>query len=140
MTQTVRVLKNFPDGTAQVVHVRQSACSGECHKCSGCGAAQETLMLTAQNPIGARAGDLVTLESSSGPVLAAAAALYILPLVLFFLGYLAGGLLWQRGALVACLAFAVGIALSVLYDRKLGKKRSTVYTITGFAHSNLHGF
>ena len=97
-------------------------------------------MLTAQNPIGARAGDLVTLESSSGPVLAAAAALYILPLVLFFLGYLAGGLLWQRGALVACLAFAVGIALSVLYDRKLGKKRSTVYTITGFAHSNLHGF
>lgn len=140
MTQTVRVLKSFPDGTAQVVHVRQSACSGDCHKCSGCGAAQETLMLKAQNPIGAQAGDLVILESCSGPVLAAAAALYILPLVLFFLGYLVGSLLWQRGALVACLAFAAGIALSVLYDRKLGKKRSTVYTITGFAHSDLHGF
>ena len=140
MTQTVRVLKSFPDGTAQVIHVRQSACSGDCHKCSGCGAAQETLMLTAKNPIGAQAGDLVTLVSRSGPVLAAAAALYILPLVLFFLGYLVGGILWQRGALVACLAFVMGIALSVLYDRRLVKKRSTVYTITGFAHSDLHGF
>lgn len=140
MTQTVRVLKNLPDGTAQVVHVRQSACSGDCHKCSGCGAAQETLMLTAQNPIGAQTGDLVTLESRSGPVLAAAAALYILPLALFFLGYLMGALLWERGALTACLAFAAGIALSVLYDRKMAKKRSTVYTITGFAQSDLHGF
>lgn len=140
MTQTVRVLKNFPDGTAQVIHVRQSACSGDCHKCSGCGAAQETLMLTANNPIGARAGDLVTLESHSGPVLAAAAALYILPLVLFFLGYLAGELLWELGALTACLAFAAGIALSVIYDRRVLKKRSTVYTITGFAHTDLHGF
>ncbi len=140
MTQTVRVLKNFPDGTAQVIHIRQSACSGDCHKCSGCGAAQETLMLTAKNPIGAQAGDLVILESYSGPVLAAAAALYILPLVLFFLGYPVGALLWERGALTACLAFAAGVALSVFYDRKLAKKRSAIYTITGFAHKDLHGF
>ena len=69
MQQLVRVKETYEDGTATVVHVRQSACSGDCHKCSGCGAAQETIMLKAKNPIGAKRGDLVTLESATGPVL-----------------------------------------------------------------------
>ncbi len=140
MTQTVRVQKTLEDGTAQVIHIRQSACSGDCHKCSGCGAAQETLLLTAKNPIGARAGELVVIESESGPVLAAAAVLYMLPLVLFFLGYLAGSLLWGKGPLGGCVAFGLGIAASVLYDRLVTKKKQTVYTITGYAQKDLHGF
>ena len=139
MTQTVRVLKNFPDGTAQVVHVRQSACSGDCHKCSGCGAAQEQLMLTAENPIGARPGDTVVISSETGPVLTGAAVLYMLPLVLFFAGY-ALGTLWKLGALMGCLAFALGIGLCVLYDRKFAKKRKNIYTITGFARKEQGGF
>lgn len=140
MTQTVRVQKVYEDGTAQVMHIRQSACSGDCHKCSGCGAAQETLLLTAKNPIGASVGELVVIESQSGPVLAAAAVLYILPLALFFLGYLAGSLLWGKGPLWGCIAFVLGIALSVLYDRLVTKKKQTVYTITGYAQKDLHGF
>ena len=75
MEQLVKVRKVNPDGTAQVLCVRESACSGDCHKCSGCGAATETLLLTAKNPIGAKEGDLVVIESASGPVLAAAAML-----------------------------------------------------------------
>jgi sigma-E factor negative regulatory protein RseC len=133
MTQTVRVHTCADDGTATVIHIRQSACSGDCHKCSGCGAAQETLLLSARNPIGARPGDLVLIEAQTGPVLAAAAVLYMLPLVLFFLGYLAGQLLWGIGAAAACAAFALGIAVAVLYDRRVAKKKKTVYTITGFA-------
>lgn len=140
MTQTVRVTKLLEDGTAQVLHVRQSACSGDCHKCSGCGAAQESLTLVAQNPVGAGPGDLVVIEARTGPVLAAAAVLYLLPLVLFFLGYLAGSLLWGKGPLTGCVAFGLGIAVSVLYDRLAAKKKQTVYTITGYAHSDLHGF
>lgn len=140
MTQTVRVRKVLEDGTAQVIHIRQSACSGDCHKCSGCGAAQETLLLTAKNPIGADVGDLVVIESRSGPVLAAAAVLYLLPLVLFFGGYLAGMLLWGKGPLLGCAAFGLGIALSVLYDRLVTKKKQTVYTITGYARSDPRGF
>ena len=140
MTQTVRVQKVHEDGTAQVMHIRQSACSGDCHKCSGCGAAQETLLLTAQNPIGARVGEVVVIESQSGPVLAAAALLYVLPLILFFLGYLAGSLLWGQGPLWGCAAFVVGIAIAVLYDRVVAKKKQTVYTITGYAQKDLHGF
>ena len=132
MEQLVRVRETFDDGTALVVHVRESACSGDCHKCSGCGAAKETILLKAQNPIGARRGDLVKLESASGPVLKAAAVLYLVPMLLFFAGYAAGDFLWNRGALTACVAFIAGIALAVLYDRKLGKTEKTGYTITEF--------
>lgn len=140
MTQTVRVLTDNADGTAQVVHIRQSACSGDCHKCSGCGAAQETLIFTARNPISAAPGSLVVMESESGPILAAAAMLYMLPLVLFFLGYLAGSLLWGKGGLTGCCAFVLGIAASVLYDRLVVGKKKTVYTITGYAEKQSGGF
>ena len=87
MEQLVRVREVHNDGTAVVVHIRESACSGDCHKCSGCGAARETVIFTAGNPIGARPGDLVRVESSTAPVLKAAVVLYVLPLLLFFLGY-----------------------------------------------------
>lgn len=127
MEQRVRVRRVFPDGTAEVVHVRQSACSGECHKCAGCGAVQETMVVLARDPIGVRPGDEVVIRSGSAPVLAGAAVLYLLPLVLFFAGYLSGGALW------GCLGFFMGIAGAVVYDRTAGRKRIPVYTITGFA-------
>lgn len=126
MEQTVRVRQVFDDGTAQVVHIRQSACSGDCHKCSGCGAAQETLLLTAGNPIGAKPGELVKISSAAAPVLGAAAVLYLLPLVLFFAGYLAG-------PLIGCLGFVLGIGIAVVYDRTAARKHKPVYTITGYA-------
>ena len=132
MEQLVKVQACFPDHTARVVHIRQSACSGDCHKCSGCGAAQETIQLTAYNAIGARVGDLVVIESKSGPVLAAAAVMYILPLVLFFIGYLAGMQIWGKGALAGGIAFAAGIGLAAVYDRVMGKKHKTEYTIVRF--------
>ena len=132
MEQLVRVRETFDDGTAMVIHVRESACSGDCHKCSGCGAAKETILIKAKNPIGAARGDLVKLESASGPVLKAAAVLYLLPMVMFFLGYYVGDVLLGLGALVGCLAFAASIALAVLYDRKIAKLDQTSYTITEF--------
>ena len=134
MEQLVRVQKCNDDGTAQVIHVRQSACSGDCHKCSGCGAVSQTMVLTANNPIGARPGQVVTVRAESGPVLAAAAMLYMLPLVLFFVGYLVFHLVWKLGALGGCLAFLLGIGIAAVYDRKVARKQKTVYTITGFGH------
>lgn len=133
MEQLVRVKKRNADGTAQVIHVRESACSGDCHKCSGCGAAQEALVFTADNPIGAGAGDLVKVESASAPVLKAAAVLYLLPLVLFFLGYYLGTLLGVPGGLTGTLGFAAGVAGVVVYDRKVVRRQNIGYTITAFA-------
>ena len=100
MEQLVRVRQTFSDGTAEVLLVRESACSGDCHKCSGCGAAKETMIFTAQNAIGAGRGDLVKVESATGPVMKAATVLYVLPLVLFFLGYYLGTLPGSFGTLL----------------------------------------
>ena len=138
MEQLVRVKKTFDNGTAQVIHIRESACSGDCHKCSGCGAAQEAIVFEARNPIGARCGDFVTVESETGPVLKAAVVLYMLPLALFFLGYALGAALGISGGLAGCAAFVLSILLIVVYDRRMAKKDNTIYTITGFAGASLH--
>ena len=137
MEQKVKVRRLLPEGRAEVIRVRESACSGDCHKCSGCGAATEQILLKAVNPIGAEAGDFVKIESASGPVLKAAAMLYVVPMALFFAGYLTGMILWNLGALVGILAFVIGIASAVFYDRRVVKKEGTVYTITGFAGESL---
>lgn len=128
---TVRALN--PDGTAQVAVLRESACSGDCHKCAGCGAVKQTLLLDAVNAVGAKPGQLVTVRSESGPVLAGAAVLYLVPLALFFLGYFLGSL-WNMGALLGCVGFVLGFLPAAVYDRKAAKKK-TVYTITGYAHT-----
>lgn len=137
MEQVVKVREVHGDGTATVRHMRQSACSGDCHKCSGCGAAQEAIELNAVNAIGAAPGDFVTIEAATGPVLKAAAMLYMVPMVLFFLGYLLGAALWGMGGLVGCLFFLLGICLAVIYDRLVVKKQNTAYTITGFTGESL---
>ena len=133
MEQMVRVKETYDNGTALVIHVRESACSGDCHKCSGCGAAKEAVLFTADNPIGARRGDLVKVESDTGTVLKAAVVLYVLPLVLFFLGYYAGDRMGNLGALMGCLGFALGVAIVVIYDRKVVRKKNIGYTITAYA-------
>ena len=116
---------------ARVMYIRESACSGDCHQCSGCGAAKQAMLFEARNPIGARVGDVVTVESASGPVLKAAAVLYLLPLVLFIAGYLVG-MQWSLGGVMGGLAFALSIVLIVAYDRLVMKKKKTEYTIVGF--------
>lgn len=133
MEQIVRVREVYDDGTAQVICIRESACSGDCHKCSGCGAAKEAILLTAANPIGAAAGDLVMLCSETAPVLKAAAVLYMMPLVLFFGGYALAAAMNLSGALCGGIAFLLSIVLIVCYDRRMAKKDNTIYTITGYA-------
>ena len=139
MEQIVRVHRLREDGRADIILVRESACSGDCHKCSGCGAVRQTMLLRAVNTIGAKPGELVTLSSRSGPVLAGAAVLYLMPLALFFAGYLAGAVLWEMGALTGCVAFVLGIVLAVVYDRLVAKKQNQVYTITGYAGEDTLG-
>ena len=136
MEQLVRVREVYDDGTAQVICIRESACSGDCHKCSGCGAAKEAILLTAVNPISARVGDFVTLHSETGPVLKAALVLYMMPLALFFIGFAVGTAMGWSGGLSGCLAFVLSIVLIVVYDRRMAKK-NTIYTITGFVADGL---
>ena len=135
MEQIVRVRQTLPDGTASGVHIRESACSGDCHKCSGCGAAKEAVIFTADNPVGARGGDLVKGESSTAPVLKAAVVLYVLPLGLFFLGYYLGTLPGNFGALGGCPGFVIGVGIVIAYDRLVVKNADIHYTITACAET-----
>lgn len=136
MEQTVRVRTLHDDGTATVIHTRESACSGDCHKCSGCGAAKESILFEAQNTIGARPGELVTVRSETAPVMKAVAIFYVLPLVLFFALYCLGQMLLSAGALPGCAGFVLGIVLAVIYDRRVARKEKTVYTIVGYADAS----
>ena len=136
MEQIVRVKQRHNDGTATVILQRESACSGDCHKCSGCGAAKEIMIFEAQNPIGAGNGDLVVIRSETSPVMKAVGVFYVLPLVLFFLGYYVG-YRFGMGGLFGAAGFVLAIALSVVYDRKVAQKDNTVHTIIGYAGDHL---
>ena len=138
MEQIVRVKYTHSDGTATVAHMRQSACSGECHKCSGCGAQKETMIVPAENPIRAEVGDFVTLTSDTASVMKAVVAVYLIPLVLFFTGYALGHSLGLSGGLMGGLGFVLGVAFAVWFDRHTAKKGETVYTITGYAPGQGH--
>jgi sigma-E factor negative regulatory protein RseC len=138
MEQIVRVREAHEDGTATVFLQRESACSGDCHKCSGCGAAKEVMIFQVRNPIGARRGDLVVIESKTGPVMKAVGMFYVLPLVLFFAGFGLGMALSWRPGLLGGLGFVLGVIYAVWFDRHTAKKNDTVYTITGYAPGQGH--
>ncbi len=129
MERIVRVRTVHDDGTADVTIVRESACSGDCHRCAGCGAASEVLTVRAVNAVGARPGELVKMVSDSAPVLKAAAIVYLVPFVLFFAGYFLGG------ALAACALFALGIGLAVGYDRLVLRRQKESYTLVAYNDS-----
>lgn len=133
MEQIVTVQRILPGGRAQVSCQRKSACSGDCHKCAGCGAAAETVTVEADNAIGAQKGDLVVVRSSSRTVLKAAAVLYAVPVALFFLGWGLGALAGKLPGLFGGLGFALGLGLALVYDRRMAKRKSVCYEIIGFA-------
>ena len=138
MEQIVRVHRLRDEGRADVILIRESACSGDCHKCSGCGAQKETMIVTADNPIRAEVGDFVVLTSDTASVLKAVVVVYLIPLVLFFAGFALGAALGWGGGLVGALGFVLGLVLAVRFDRYTAKKNDTVYTITGYAPGQGH--
>ena len=131
MEQIVKVRRLLPDGMAEVIRIRESACSGDCHKCAGCGASSQTMLFSAHNPIQAQPGDWVTVESDSATVLGGAVVLYVLPLITFLTGYILSQSLWGTGILMGILGFVLGLLPIKLYDRHLAKK-GAVYTIKSY--------
>ena len=138
MEQIVRVHRLRDDGRADIILVRESACSGDCHKCSGCGAQKETMIVTAGNPIRAEVGDFVTLTSDTSTIMKAVVAVYLVPLVLFFAGFALGTALGWGGPLVGGLGFVLGLVFAVWFDRRCTKKGENIYTITGYAPGQGH--
>lgn len=123
MTQIATVKRLVGEKNAEVLVRRQSACGHDCASCGGCGpenAAQVTAV--AENALGAHPGDTVRVESESRAVLGMAAFLYLIPLVLLFVGYyVASGPLQQGEGVslaVGLLCLAAGIAANWGLDRR----------------------
>lgn len=136
MIQTAKVTRVLDNGTAEVAVKRQSACGHDCSKCGG-GCSElmvsSTVSVVAANPVRAMPGDMVRVESSTGGVLKAAVVVYLVPFILFFLGYficaaaqLSGGV----SAAVGGIGFAIGVLLAVLLDRQVRRDRSITFCIT----------
>lgn len=127
MRQRMTVRQTFADQTAEVFCHRETSCGHACTDCGMCPGAEITVR--AGNPLGASPGDSVWVETDTGPVLGAAVVVYLVPLALLAAGY---GLLGGWGAAGG---FALGLAPALLLDRRLAKKRETMYRICGYAIS-----
>ncbi len=131
MTQIATVEKVLQGGRAEISVARQSACAHDCHECAGCGATAAPVRAVVDNPIGAQAGEKVVVASSSRQVFGVILLVYMLPLLLFFIGYFVAAPLGGEGvrAAVAIAAFFAGIVPAVLYDRKLKRSGGMTFTI-----------
>ena len=134
MKQKVMVLSTNGE-MARVQYHRPTACHGDCSKCAGgCGAmaAQEELIVSAQNLIGARVGDTVYIEGETKKVAWAILLVYVIPVVLFLLGYFLGQH-WGHGNLIGVLGFFLGLVMAVLESRRQKKRGKEIcYRIVSF--------
>lgn len=125
------------NGTRAIVESeRVSACEG-CHKateeggCSVCSlmGPNRKIQTQAYNPLGAKVGDVVTIESETGRMLAYAALVFIFPLVMA-LTFFAVTSIWTEAVLWQCVAAGIGFIFSFVtvffYSSAVQKKRCDV--------------
>ena len=127
MEQQAQVIRIVSETVARVAVKRKSACSGDCHTCHGCPHPDEIVMVDADNFVGAQKGDGVILRSDTKRVLKLAAMLYLMPLVLFFLGYfvMPGG---ETPRMIAGgAAFVVGIIICMFVSRSMKKNNKEMH-------------
>lgn len=127
MTQDAIVYKCLPNGMAEVVVTRTTACGSNCGNCESC-IFQSELKTLAKNSIDARPGQKVIIESKSSRIYKAAMLVYILPMLLMVLGYALGAALSTGEGLGIALGFAgliAGAALIVLSERRKNKEPIT---------------
>ena len=131
MTQIATVERLLQNGRAEITVARQSACAHDCHECAGCGGTPKPIHAVVNNPIGAQVGQKVVVESETRQMLGVILLVYILPVILFFIGYFAAASLASEGwrAFVAILAFFCGVVPAVLYDRKVRRSGGLAFTI-----------
>lgn len=130
MTQIATVEKDLGGGYAEISVPRKSACGHDCEECAGCGMTGAAIRARARNDIDAAPGEKVVVESSNRKLFGVVLLVYILPVVLFLLGYfLSEGLAENWRYVIAIAAAAVSFIPCVLYDRYARRKEVLTYTI-----------
>ncbi len=100
MTGSGRVIST--DGQLAVVEIsRASACGHDCASCGAC--SNPSYTMTVKNPISAKQGDIVSIETPTGAVLKNCFILYILPVLIMI------------AASLACEAFKLGVYGLLVY-------------------------
>ena len=132
MTQIATVEKILDADHAVISVPRKSACGHDCEECAGCGVTGAAVKARAENPIGAKPGQKVVVESSTQKMLGIVVLVYAIPVALFLIGYLAAfalgaGVGVQYAA--AGLGFLRGILFAVGYDRRLRARGGLSFTI-----------
>lgn len=133
MTQIATVRRIIDSKYAVISVPRKTACGHDCEECAGCGVSGAAVEAKAINTIGAIPGQKVVVESSTQKMLGIVAFVYAVPVFLFLLGYLIPLLLGTGVAVqygVAAVGFFAGVALAVLYDRRIKSQGGLVFTIT----------
>lgn len=130
MTQIATVEEILSGGYALISVPRKSACGHDCEECAGCGMTGAAIKAKAKNKAGAQPGQKVIVESSTKKLLGVVALVYLLPVVLFLLGYfLSEGLGESIRYLIAIGAAALSMIPIVMYDRYARRNETLTYTI-----------
>ncbi|MBR5094262.1 MAG: SoxR reducing system RseC family protein [Oscillospiraceae bacterium] len=123
MTQDAIVTKILPDGMAEVVVTRSTACGGNCGSCESC-MFQSELRALARDNIGCKPGQRVVIETKTSRVFGAAMLVYVMPLLFFLAGYALAALLgWTEGARIAMSFGTLIISAVVLILSQRHKKK-----------------
>ena len=132
MTQ-IATVERILDARYAVISVpRKSACGHDCEECAGCGVTGAAVRAKAANPIDARPGQKVVVQSDTKKMLRIVALVYLTPVVLFLLGYLLAAALGAAVGvqyMAAAAGFVAGIAAAIAYDRKLRARGGVSFTI-----------
>ena len=133
MTQIATVSRIIDSNYAEISVPRKSACGHDCEECAGCGVTGAAVLARAANPIGARVGQKVVVQSETSKMLGIVALVYLIPVALFLIGYVTMAFLTPNVAVqygVAIAGFFIGITFAILYDRKLKERGGLTFTIT----------
>ena len=82
MTQIATVERILDADYAEISVPRKSACGHDCEECAGCGVTGAAVRAKASNPIGARPGQKVVVQSDTQKMLRIVALVYLIPVVL----------------------------------------------------------
>ena len=131
MTPFAIIKKLTAPDQAEVEVLRGTACGDDCGSCEVCHYASK-IRVEARNDVGAQLGDRVEIEARTSRVLGAAVLVYVVPFVLFFIGYaVAAALNFSEGLsmVMSFAAFAVGMVIVVIVGRR-HRKNPITYNIT----------
>ena len=134
MNQSAIVKKEVREGVVEVSLLRQVECGLSCGgDCAGCmQKPQGEILALASNPIGAKPGERVEVEVTSGSSIGIALLIFAIPCVFLVLGYLLGqalGLGEMPSVGMAGLGLVVGFLPAVLVNRAITRRQQPEFLI-----------